>query len=302
MTNRALSQQPESGGVPAATLRSRSLWDDSLYRLTRNPGAVIGLILLVLLILAAIFAPQITRFDPVALSPRDRLQPPGAEHWFGTDTFGRDIYTRVVFGTRLSLLVGVVSVVIATLLGVSMGLIAGYFGGIADALVMRAVDVMLAFPGILLALVIVAVLGPDLLNAMIAVGISAAPTYARVTRGAVLQIKSSLFVEAATVIGAPTWRIILRHLLPNILGPIVVVLTLGVAGAIISGASLSFLGLGARPPTPEWGLMLSEGRNFLRQAWWISTFPGLAIMATVLAINLLGDGLRDALDPRMKKS
>jgi peptide/nickel transport system permease protein len=302
MTNRALSQQPEAGTAPAATLRSRSLWGDSFYRLTRNPGAVLGLILLALLILVAIFAPQITRFDPVALSPRDRLQPPNLVHWFGTDTFGRDIYTRVIFGTRLSLLVGVVSVVIATLLGVSMGLIAGYFGGLADALVMRGVDVMLAFPGILLALVIVAVLGPDLLNAMIAVGISAAPTYARVTRGAVLQIKSSAFIEAATVIGAPTWRIILRHLLPNILGPIVVVLTLGVAGAIISGASLSFLGLGARPPTPEWGLMLSEGRNFLRQAWWISTFPGLAIMATVLAINLLGDGLRDALDPRMKKS
>jgi len=163
------------------------------------------------------------------------------------------------------------------------------------------VDVMLAFPGILLALVIVAVLGPDLLNAMIAVGLSAAPTYARVTRGAVLQIKTSLFIDAAVVIGAPTWRIILRHLLPNILGPIVVVTTLGVAGAIIAGASLSFLGLGARPPTPEWGLMLSEGRSFLRQAWWITTFPGLAIMVTVLSINLLGDGLRDALDPRMKK-
>ncbi len=302
MTNRTLAQQTDAGKAPPTPLRSRSLWGDSLYRLTRNPGAGVGLILLVLLILAAIFAPQITRFDPVLLAPRDRLQPPSLEYWFGTDMFGRDIFTRVVFGTRISLLVGVVSVVIATLLGVSMGLIAGYFGGLADALVMRAVDVMLAFPGILLALVIVAVLGPDLLNAMIAVGISAAPTYARVTRGAVLQIKSSLFIEAATVIGASTWRIMLRHLLPNILGPIVVVVTLGVAGAIIAGASLSFLGLGARPPTPEWGLMLSEGRNFLRQAWWISTFPGLAIMATVLAINLVGDGLRDALDPRMRKS
>jgi ABC-type dipeptide/oligopeptide/nickel transport system permease subunit len=207
----------------------------------------------------------------------------------------------VVFGARISLIVGVVSVVIATLLGVSMGLVAGYFGGVADALIMRLVDVMLAFPGILLALVIVAVLGPDLLNAMVAVGISAAPTYARVTRGAVLQTKTNLYIEAATVAGVPTWQIVLRHLLPNILGPIVVVTTLGVAGAIITGASLSFLGLGAKPPTPEWGLMLSEGRNFLRQAWWITTFPGLAIMLTVLAINLLGDGLRDALDPRMQR-
>ncbi len=300
MNNPALPQQSIEP-APARPVRARSLWADSLGRMARNPGAVAGMVLLALLVLAAIFAPQITRYDPAAITPRDRLLPPGAAHWFGTDAFGRDIFTRVVFGARVSLLVGIVSVLIATLLGVSMGLVAGYFGGLADALVMRAVDVMLAFPGILLALVIVAVLGPDLLNAMIAVGLSAAPTYARVTRGAVLQIKTSLFIDAAVVIGAPTWRIILRHLLPNILGPIVVVTTLGVAGAIIAGASLSFLGLGARPPTPEWGLMLSEGRSFLRQAWWITTFPGLAIMVTVLSINLLGDGLRDALDPRMKK-
>lgn len=300
MTNAAVPQQGAEP-TPARPARARSLWADSLRRLARNPGAVAGLALLVLLVAAALLAPQITRFDPVAITPRDRLQPPGPVHWFGTDAFGRDIFTRVVFGARISLVVGVVSVVIATLLGVSMGLVAGYFGGWADGLIMRAVDVMLAFPGILLALVIVAVLGPDLLNAMIAVGISAAPTYARVTRGAVLQTKTNLFIDAATVVGVPTGQIILRHLLPNILGPIVVVTTLGVAGAIIAGASLSFLGLGARPPTPEWGLMLSEGRNFLRQAWWITTFPGLAIMATVLSINLLGDGLRDALDPRMSK-
>jgi peptide/nickel transport system permease protein len=300
MTNPAIPQRSADPAV-ARPVRARSLWADSLGRLTRNPGAVIGVVLLLLLVAAAALAPQITRYDPTEIVPRERLLPPGAAHWFGTDAFGRDVFTRVVFGARISLIVGVVSVVIATLLGVSMGLVAGYFGGLADALVMRAVDVMLAFPGILLALVIVAVLGPDLLNAMIAVGLSAAPTYARVTRGAVLQTKTSLFVEAAAVVGAPTWRIILRHILPNILGPIVVVTTLGVAGAIIAGASLSFLGLGARPPTPEWGLMLSEGRSFLRQAWWITTFPGLAIMLTVLSINLLGDGLRDALDPRMMK-
>lgn len=299
MSNPALPQQ-SAGPAPARRPRPRSLWADAMGRLARNRGALIGAGLLVLFVLAAIFAPQITRFDPVAITPPDRLLPPGPEHWFGTDGFGRDIFTRVVFGARISLVIGVVSVVIATLLGVSMGLLAGYFGGFADATVMRAVDVMLAFPGILLALVIVAVLGPDLLNAMIAVGISAAPTYARVTRGAVLQTKTNLFIDAAVVAGVPTWRIITRHLLPNILGPIVVVTTLGVAGAIIAGASLSFLGLGAKPPTPEWGLMLSEGRSFLRQAWWITTFPGLAIMSTVLAINLVGDGLRDALDPRMR--
>jgi peptide/nickel transport system permease protein len=300
MTNAAV---PTQGAGPASARppRARSLWADAMRRLARNRGALAGLVILVLLVAAALLAPQITRFDPVAITPRDRLLSPGPEHWFGTDAFGRDIFTRVVFGARISLVVGVVSVVIATLLGVTMGRLAGYFGGWADALIMRAVDVMLAFPGILLALVIVAVLGADLLNAMIAVGISAAPTYARVTRGAVLQTKTNLFIDAATVIGVPTGQIILRHLLPNILGPIVVVTTLGVAGAIIAGASLSFLGLGAKPPTPEWGLMLSEGRNFLRQAWWITTFPGLAIMLTVLSINLLGDGLRDALDPRMKK-
>jgi peptide/nickel transport system permease protein len=300
MTNPAVPQQGATSALARAP-RARSLWADSLRRLLRNPGAVAGLVLLALLVAASLLAPQITRFDPSAITPRDRLLPPGAEHWFGTDAFGRDIYTRVVYGARVSLVIGVVSVVIATLLGVTMGVIAGYFGGWIDALIMRGVDVMLAFPGILLALVIVAVLGPDLLNAMIAVGISAAPTYARVTRGAVLQTKTNLYMDAATVLGVPTAQIILRHLLPNILGPIVVVTTLGVAGAIIAGASLSFLGLGAKPPTPEWGLMLSEGRNFLRQAWWITTFPGLAIMLTVLSINLLGDGLRDALDPRMQK-
>lgn len=300
MSNPALHQS-SAAPSPARPALQRSLWLDSLRRLARNPGAVLGLGLLALMILAALFAPQITRHDPTEIVPRDRLQGPNVEHWFGTDAFGRDIYTRVVYGARISLVVGVVSVAIATLLGVTLGILAGYFGGIADALIMRGVDVMLAFPGILLALVIVAVLGPDLLNAMIAVGLSAAPTYARVTRSAVLQTKTNLYIEAATVAGVPAWQIVLRHLLPNILGPIVVVTTLGVAGAIIAGASLSFLGLGARPPTPEWGLMLSEGRSYLRQAWWITTFPGLAIMLTVLAINLLGDGLRDALDPRMQK-
>ncbi len=301
MTNPALHPQSAGQAMPDRPVRQRSLWLDSLRRMARNPGAMLGLVMLVLMIAAALFAPQITTYDPAEIVPRDRLQAPNAAHWLGTDAFGRDIYTRIVYGARISLLVGVVAVAIATLLGVTLGLLAGYFGGLTDALIMRGVDVMLAFPGILLALVIVAVLGPDLMNAMIAVGISAAPTYARVTRSAVLQTKTNLYIEAAVVAGVPTWQIVLRHLLPNILGPIVVVTTLGVAGAIISGASLSFLGLGAKPPTPEWGLMLSEGRSFLRQAWWITTFPGLAIMLTVLAINLLGDGLRDALDPRMQK-
>ena len=281
--------------------RQRSLWLDSLGRLRKNPGAVAGAILLVLLVIAAILAPYITSADPYAVTARERLKPPGAEYWFGTDTFGRDIFTRILYGSRISLQVGLISVVIALFVGVTLGLLAGYNGGLIDGLIMRMIDVMLAFPGILLALVIIAVLGPSLINVMIAVGLSSVPIYARVTRAAVLEVKNMVYVSAAVVAGCRADRILLRHILPNILGSIVVIATLGVAGAIISGAALSFLGLGAKSPTPEWGLMLTDGRNYLRQAWWISTFPGLAIMLTVLSINLLGDGLRDALDPRMKK-
>jgi peptide/nickel transport system permease protein len=281
--------------------RVRSLWADALSRLMRNPGSVLGAVILAALILAAIFAPQITRYNPVELAAADRLKPPSAQHWFGTDAFGQDIYTRTVYGSRISLRMGAISVAIAVLLGVTSGLLAGYFGGHLDTWIMRAVDITLAFPGILLALVIIAILGPSLFNAMVAVGISAAPTYARVTRGMVLKTREEVYIESAIASGCRPVRVILRHILPNILGPIVVVATLGVAGAIISGAALSFLGLGATPPTPEWGLMLSSGRNYLRAAWWITSFPGLAIMVTVLSINLLGDGLRDALDPHMQR-
>lgn len=281
--------------------RARSLWIDASRRLARNPGSVIGAVILFFLILAAVFAPAITRYDPIKIIPAERLKSPGAQYWLGTDSFGRDIFTRLVYGSRISLRMGFVSVTIAILLGVTSGLLAGYSGGRVDNLVMRLVDITLAFPGILLALVIIAVLGPNLFNAMVAVGISAAPTYARVTRGMVLKTKEEVFIESAVAIGCRPLRVILRHILPNILGAIVVVATLGVAGAIISGAALSFLGLGAVPPTPEWGLMLSNGRNYLRHAWWITAFPGLAIMVTVLSINLLGDGLRDALDPHMKR-
>jgi len=280
--------------------RSRSLWGDALRRLVRNPGSVTGAIILLALILIAVLAPVITHYDPIEIVPSQRLQAPSREHWFGTDAFGRDIYTRLVYGSRISLRMGLVSVGIALLLGVSSGMAAGFYGKRVDNILMRIVDITLAFPGILLALVVIAILGPSLFNAMIAVGISAAPTYARVTRGMVLKTKEEVFVESATAIGCRSGRIIMRHILPNILGPIVVVATLGVGGAIISGAALSFLGLGALPPTPEWGLILSEGRNYLRVAWWITTFPGLAIMVTVLSINLLGDGLRDALDPHMQ--
>ncbi len=278
-----------------------SLWGDAFRRLTKNPGAVLGAILLCIMIFAAIFAPAITRYDPVKIVPSQRLKPPSAQYWLGTDVFGRDIFTRIVYGGRISLRMGIISVFIAVLCGVTAGLIAGYYEGWPDNIIMRVVDISQAFPGILLALAVISILGPSLINAMIAVGISASPTFARVTRGMVLKAKHEIFVEASIALGCPPTRVILMHILPNILGPIVVVATLGVAGAIISGAALSFLGLGAQPPTPEWGLILSEGRNQIRNAWWITTFPGFAIMVTVLSINMLGDGLRDALDPHMNR-
>ena len=281
--------------------RHNSLWIDALKRLARNPGSLVGAVILLVIILATIFAPYVTFHDPVGLATGERLQPPNAKYWLGTDAFGRDIYTRIVYGGRISLRVGIIAVTIATLLGVTMGLLAGYYGGVVDTIAMRLIDIMLAFPGILLALAIISVLGPSLFNVMIAVGISATPTYARVSRSSVLQAKEEPFVEAAILIGCRSRRVLLQHILPNVLGPIIVVATLGVAGAIITGAALSFLGLGARPPTPEWGLILSTGRKYLSHAWWIATFPGLAIMITVLSINLVGDGLRDALDPRMKR-
>ncbi len=304
MTNPALPHMVRDGAAASFDRQRapRSLWADALHRLVHNPGAVLGAAILCVIVLSALVAPWVVQYDPVAVTPGDRLQTPNAAHWFGTDAFGRDVFTRVLLGAQLSLQIGIVAVTISTVLGVSAGLLAGYYGGLIDTLIMRLVDVLLAFPGILLALVIVAVLGADLVNAMIAVGIAAAPTFARVTRGAVLQTKSQLFVDAAVVAGCSSARIMVRHILPNVLGVIVVVATLGVAGAIISGAALSFLGLGAKQPTPEWGLLLSDGRNYLRQAWWITTFPGLAIMLTVLSINLVGDALRDALDPRMQRS
>jgi peptide/nickel transport system permease protein len=269
-------------------------------RIRRSANVRIGASVLLIMVLLAVFAPIITSYDPTQITPALRLRPPDADHWFGTDDFGRDVFTRIAYGARLSLQVGVISVALAASIGVTLGIIAGYYGGWIDSLIMRLIDVMLAFPGILLALAIVAVLGRSLTNVMIAVGISAVPVYARMARGTTLSVKNIDFIIAARAIGAPTGRIMLRHVLPNITAPLLVVATNGIAAAIISGAALSFLGLGAQPPTPEWGVMLAEGRVYLRNAWWVTTFPGLAIMITVMAINLMGDGLRDILDPRLR--
>jgi peptide/nickel transport system permease protein len=269
-------------------------------RLRRNVGALLGLFILVTMVFIAALAPLIAPHNPLAVAPEVQLKPPSTAHWAGTDLFGRDVFSRLLFGGRVSLLMGVVAVLIASVPGTVLGLIAGYYRSWIDGLIMRVMDLMLSFPGILLALGIVALLGPGLLNVMIAVGIAGIPSYTRLVRSSVLAVKKNPYVRAARTIGCRDGRILLRHILPNVLAPIVVLTTLDIAWAILNASSLSFLGLGAQPPTPEWGGMLSEGRGYMRQAPWITIAPGLSIMLTVLSVNLLGDGLRDALDPRLQ--
>lgn len=281
-------------------LRRENLYVSTFYRVVASKGGAIGGGFVLLIILLAIFAPQVTAYDPIEISPPDALQPPSFAHPAGTDRFGRDILTRIIFGTRISLRVGLVGVGIAAVFGGTLGILSGYFGGWLDNLTVFFVNTLLALPGILLALVIVAALGPGLENVMIAVGISAIPSYARVMRGSTMSAKEKLYVEAARAIGCRHHSIILRHILPNVLAPLTVLSTLGVATAVLIGAAVSYLGLGAKPPTPEWGVMVNEGRSFLRQAWWLSTMPGVAIMLTAIALNLLGDSFRDALDPRLQ--
>ena len=289
-------------GTPAVAARRRARHParEALRRLARSRSAVVGSLLLLAIALAVVLAPALSPYNPIKTNQRAPLEAPSAGHLMGTDRFGRDILSRVLWGGRLSLSVGVVSVGIAACSGVVLGLIAGYYGGRVDTLIMRLVDLLLAFPGILLALAIIATLGGSLVNLMIAVGIAAIPDYVRITRGTVLSLMEQEFVLAARVVGCRDHAIIFRHILPNVTAPLTVLATLGIAGAIITGSALSFLGLGVRPPAPEWGNMLAEGREFLEHAWWVAFFPGLAIMLAVFSINLLGDGLRDALDPRLR--
>lgn len=270
-----------------------------LRRFLRHRGGVLGAILLLALIVVAVFAPLIAPYDPLAVSPIDALLPPSSEHLMGTDTLGRDMLSRVIFGSRISLRLGLVAVAIAMTLGVTIGVVAGYFGGTTDGVLMRGIDILLAFPSLILALIAVFALGPGLTNAMIAVGIASIPAYARVTRSEVLSAKENDYVSAAEAIGARDLIVMGRHILPNIIAPNIVIAALGTGTAILTGSALSFLGLGAQAPLPEWGLMLSQGRGFMQLAWWLTVFPGLGIMVTVVALNLLGDGLRDVFDPRL---
>lgn len=293
MTNTELSKQP-------VQLDSKNPIREFFARFWRSRNITLGTVVLGVIIVLVLIAPLITPYEPTEQFRRERLQPPSIEHIFGTDNLGRDVFTRVLYGGRISLQVGIFSVLIGATFGTLLGIISGYAGKWVDVLVMRLIDMMLAFPGILLALAIIAVLGRDLRNVMIAVGISTIPIYTRIARGSTLSVKQQDYIMAARGLGASAWRIIRLHIFPNVVTPLIIVTTNGIAGAIIAGAALSFLGLGQQPPDPEWGLMLDEGRDYIRVAWWTTTFPGLAIMVTVLAINLLGDGLRDILDPRLR--
>jgi peptide/nickel transport system permease protein len=272
----------------------------SWRRLRRSPNLVTGTAILFLVLLSALLAALVSPYDPIDQDFANQLQSPSASHLFGTDEFGRDIFSRVVYGARIALSVGGLADAIATALGVLLGVLAGYLGGRLDAIVTRVIDVMLAFPYLLLAMIVVAILGPGLTNAMVAIAIVYTPQMARVVRGVVLSVKEHEYVEGARAMGGGAFRILGRHILPNIVSPIIVMATLTVGFMIVETAGLSFLGLGASPPTPEWGSMLATGRAFMLTSPWIATFPGLAILVTVVAFNLIGDGLRDLLDPRLR--
>lgn len=272
----------------------------ALRRLAQRRSAMLGLAVIVFFVLLALFAPWIAPHDPLATSWSAVRQAPSAQYLFGTDEIGRDVLSRVIWGTRASLLAGLVSVCISLALGVPVGLAAGYLGGWVDALISRIVDAMLACPFLILAIALAAFLGPSLTNAMIAIGISATPIFVRLTRAQVLAVKVEDYVEAARAIGNSHLRIALRHILPNVVAPLIVQATLAIAAAVIAEASLSFLGLGQQPPAPSWGSMLNTAKNYIDNAPWMSVWPGLSIFLLVLSFNLLGDGLRDAFDPRHK--
>ena len=286
-----------------AAPKKRSQFEEVWRRLKKNKMAMIGLAIVVFLVLLAVFADFLFNYEEVVIKQNTaiRLQGPSAEHWFGTDEFGRDILARLVHGGRISLVVGVIAVAIALVLGGTLGAISGFFGGKVDMLISRAMDILLAVPSLLLSITIVSALGPSIINLMIAIAVSSVPGYARIVRSSVMTVRDNEFVEAAKAIGANDAQIIASHILPNCLAPIIVQVSLKVASAILSTSGLSFLGLGVKAPTPEWGSMLSGGRAYLRNAPHLTVFPGLCIMLTILSMNLLGDGLRDALDPKLKQ-
>ncbi len=292
--------------LPLPSAPAERQWVTTLKRLARRRTALFGLAVVAVVILCAVGAPLVTVFDPIEQDINQRLKEPGwrnaagQAHVLGTDHLGRDILARIIYGSRVALVVGLSAVLISGVLGMAIGLVSGYFGGKVDDFFMRLADIQLAFPFILLAIAVIGVLGPSLRNIIVVIGVSSWVVYARVVRGEVLSIREREFVQAAIALGSRDGRVVLRHVLPNAFTPWLVVATLDMARVIVIESALSFLGLGVQPPTPTWGGMLADGRVYLSTAWWLATFPGLAILVTVLGINLLGDGLRDTLDPRLK--
>ena len=278
--------------------RGERPWRRTMRRLVKRRAALVGLVVVVFFIMLSTLAPIVSPYDPLATSWAMVRKPPSMVHLFGTDEIGRDILARIIWGGRASLMAGIVSVSLALVIGVPIGLLTGYAGGIVDGTIMRLIDAMLAIPFLILAIALAAFLGPNLTNAMIAIGVSQMPVFVRLTRGQVLSVKHEDYIEAARAVGNPDRRIVLRHILPNIIPPLLVQATLAIAAAIIAEASLSFLGLGQQPPNPSWGSMLNTAKNFIQQAPWMAIWPGLAIFGLVLSLNLFGDGLRDALDPK----
>ncbi len=278
--------------------------EEMLKILFRNKLSIVGLSIIIALVLIAILAPILAPYPEQALGEpnlKERLQPPSWKHPFGTDHLGRDVLSRVIYGTRTSLMIGFSVVALALLIGVPLGLIAGYFGGKVDLIIMRITDIFLAFPPLLLALLIATTLGRGLLNAIIALAISWWPWYTRLARGMAISVKERPYVEAAKAMGIAEWKIMLRHILPNSISPVIIQATMDMGSAILEAAALSFLGLGVQPPTPDWGLMVSEGKDYFLNYWWYPVFPGLAIFITVIAFNLLGDAVREVIDPRLRR-
>jgi peptide/nickel transport system permease protein len=292
----ALGSQATVGRLAAERRRGLSL----PRRLRRNVGAMVGLSILVLVLLLAVFAELIMPYDPLKPYPVNALEPPSAAHLFGTDDIGRDIFSRVIAGSRISFQVALMVLTLASAIGVTLGAIAGYYGGLLDEAIMRLADVFFAFPHFLLAMAIVAALGPGITNAMLAIAIVYWPRYARLVRGSILSVKNQTYVEAARALGISDRRIVVKHILPNALAPLLVQATMDAGIAILTTASLSFIGLGAVPPMAEWGAMVAQGRQFVTSAWWVPAFPGLAISITVAGYVFLGDGLRDLLDPQLR--
>lgn len=284
-------------------VKRRTMFQETWRQLMRNRGAIIGMVFLVVLVAAALLSPIIFDYstDVIGQNMKERLLAPCASHWFGTDEYGRDLFARVVYGARYSLVIGVGSVLIGLVVGTILGSCAGFYGGTVDSLIMRGIDIFYSIPNIMTAVVIVSLLGTSTVNLMIALAFSCASSFARIVRASVMTIRDQEYVESSYAMGLPTWKIIIKHILPNCLSPIIVQITLLIGTTIISASSLSFLGIGVPAPAPEWGALLSAGRGHIRDASYMCIIPGLAIMFTVLALNLLGDGLRDALDPKMKK-